>query len=80
MGGGGGGASPEDLGGGRDGMGPEGGLCKEARPGAGLCADGKGPVKREGLMTEERGDNMRIQVLEKVRRNRTQSTRGKIGL
>ena len=37
-------------------------------------------MKREGLMMEERGDNMRIQVLEKVRRNRTQSTRGKIGL
>ena len=31
-------------------------------------------------MMEERGHNPRIQVLEKVRRNRTQGTSGQIGL
>lgn len=45
-----------------------------------LCAAGNISVQREMLVREERGDNRRIRVLEKVRGNGMQSTSGKRGL
>lgn len=56
------------------------GFVKKQDPGPGLGIDGNVPMGMEVLKREETGHNRRIQVLEKVKRNRIQSPSGKISL